>query len=134
VAKGNAPAALFLPPDQDFSLRVRVTVDFGATYDAGVLCVYAQDQTWANLCFEYSPQNQPMIVSVVTRGASDDCNSVVVAAARSTCASTAGRAPGSFITRWMAAPGIWCVTLGWMPGGNRRCQAKLLKICALNLL
>src|SRR5207342_974724 len=33
---------------------------------------------WAKLCFEYSPQHQPMIVSVVTRGVSDDCNSVVI--------------------------------------------------------
>jgi uncharacterized protein len=79
VAKGDAPAALFTPPDPDFTLRARVTVDFGATYDAGVLCIYAEDQAWAKLCFEYSPQGQPMIVSVVTRRTSDDCNSVVVA-------------------------------------------------------
>jgi regulation of enolase protein 1 (concanavalin A-like superfamily) len=73
-----APAALFLPPDRSFMLSARVTVGFGATYDAGVLHVRAADDRWAKLCFEYSPQGEPMVVSVVNRGVSDDCNSVVV--------------------------------------------------------
>ena len=76
--KSNAPIALFVPPDHAFCLQARVTVDFAATYDAGTLFVYAHDALWAKLCFEYSPQQQPMIVSVVTRGVSDDCNSVGV--------------------------------------------------------
>ena len=33
---------------------------------------------WAKLCLELSPQGEVMVVSVVTRGASDDCNSVIV--------------------------------------------------------
>ena len=33
------------------------------------------ERTWAKLCLELSPQGRPMIVSVVTRGVSDDCNS-----------------------------------------------------------
>ncbi len=76
--KNNAPIALFVPPDPAFCLQVKVTVGFSATYDAGTLFVYANDAFWAKLCFEYSPQRQPMIVSVVTRDVSDDCNSVVV--------------------------------------------------------
>jgi regulation of enolase protein 1 (concanavalin A-like superfamily) len=43
-----------------------------------VLFVYADNATWAKLCFEVSPQRQPMIVSVVTRGLSDDCNSLPI--------------------------------------------------------
>jgi regulation of enolase protein 1 (concanavalin A-like superfamily) len=78
LVKSNAPIALFVPPDHAFCLRARVTVEFAATYDAGTLLVYAHDALWAKLCFEYSPQQQPMIVSVVTRGVSDDCNSVYV--------------------------------------------------------
>ena len=77
--KNNAPLAPFAPPDPAFSLQARVTVDFAATYDAGTLFVHAHDALWAKLCFEYSPQQHPMIVSVVTRGLSDDCNSVGVA-------------------------------------------------------
>ncbi|HML23771.1 MAG TPA: DUF1349 domain-containing protein [Aggregatilinea sp.] len=74
----NGPAAVFAPPVGDFLLSARVTVNFGATFDAGVLLLYERDDLWTKLCFEYSPQHEPMIVSVVTRGFSDDCNSVVI--------------------------------------------------------
>ena len=73
----NAPA-LVAEPSGDFRLSARVTVDFAATYDAGVLILHASDRAWAKLCFEYSPQREPMVVSVVTRDVSDDCNSFVV--------------------------------------------------------
>lgn len=62
----------------DFTLSARVTVGFESTFDAGVLMLYTDERTWAKLCFEYSPQRQPMVVSVVTRGVSDDCNSIDV--------------------------------------------------------
>jgi regulation of enolase protein 1 (concanavalin A-like superfamily) len=74
----NTPAALFSPPDSSFLLSARVGVDFGSTFDAGVLQVRAGADQWAKFCFEFSPDRQPMIVSVVTRGISDDCNSVVI--------------------------------------------------------
>jgi hypothetical protein len=71
--KLNAPR-LVTPLTGDFLLSARVTVDFRADFDAGVLLVYAGERTWAKLCFEYSPQRLPMVVSVVTRGVSDDAN------------------------------------------------------------
>ena len=74
----NVPSALFVPPDPSFLLSARVAVDFASTYDAGVLQLRERDGVWAKLCFEYSPRKQPMVVSVVTRGASDDCNSTVI--------------------------------------------------------
>jgi regulation of enolase protein 1 (concanavalin A-like superfamily) len=74
----NAPALLGTP-DGDFILSARVEVDFEQTYDAGVLALWQDGTTWAKLCFEYSPQQDPMVVSVVTRGVSDDCNSTVIA-------------------------------------------------------
>jgi regulation of enolase protein 1 (concanavalin A-like superfamily) len=74
----TAPAALFSPSDDSFLLSARVNVDFLSTFDAGVLQVRTADDQWAKFCFEYSPDDQPMIVSVVTRGRSDDCNSVVI--------------------------------------------------------
>jgi uncharacterized protein len=73
----NAPA-LVGAAGGDYLLSARVTVDFAATYDAGVLVLHEREDLWAKLCFEYSPQRQPMVVSVVTRGVSDDCNSFVV--------------------------------------------------------
>ena len=72
-------SALTIERDGDFSLTARVEVGFVGTYDAGVLCLWHDENTWAKLCFEYSPQGQPMVVSVVTRDYSDDVNSVVVA-------------------------------------------------------
>jgi regulation of enolase protein 1 (concanavalin A-like superfamily) len=67
-----------LPPAGDFTLAARVTVEFGSTFDAGVLLLHARERHWAKCCFEYSPQGRPTAVSVVTRGLSDDCNSFEV--------------------------------------------------------
>jgi uncharacterized protein len=64
-----------LPPAGDFTLAARVSVEFASVYDAGVLLVHAGERQWAKLCFEYSPQQRPTLVTVVTRGTSDDCNS-----------------------------------------------------------
>ncbi len=75
--KLNAPALLG-GASGDFLLSARVTVEFAGTYDAGVLVVHASDRLWGKLCFEFSPQREPMVVSVVTRDVSDDCNSFVV--------------------------------------------------------
>jgi regulation of enolase protein 1 (concanavalin A-like superfamily) len=75
--KASAPA-LVGPTRGDFMLSARVEVEFAASFDAGALMLWKDERTWAKLCFEYSPQREPMVVSVVTRGVSDDCNSVVV--------------------------------------------------------
>lgn len=74
----NTPRLMF-NPQGDFMLSATVTVPFASTYDAGVLLAHVDETHWGKLCFEYSPQNEPMIVSVVTKGDSDDCNSVVIA-------------------------------------------------------
>jgi regulation of enolase protein 1 (concanavalin A-like superfamily) len=74
----NAAALLGVAPEGDFQLSARVTVDFAATYDAGVLLIWVEDRRWAKLCFEFSPDGEPMVVSVVTRGVSDDANAFVV--------------------------------------------------------
>ncbi len=62
----------------DFQFSARVTVDFASTFDAGVLALWIDESHWAKLCFEFSPLRQPMIVSVVTEGTSDDANSSLV--------------------------------------------------------
>jgi len=74
----NAPRLLTAAPAGDFQLAARVEVGFGATYDAGVLLLWSGFDAWAKLCFELSPQGQPMVVSVVTRGRSDDANGFIV--------------------------------------------------------
>jgi uncharacterized protein len=63
----------------DFRLSARVSADLRSTFDAGALVLHAGDGAWVKLALERSPQGEAMIVSVVTRGRSDDCNGTVVA-------------------------------------------------------
>ena len=77
-AKLDAPA-LVGRTGGDFLLSARVEVGFASTFDAGVLALWHDERTWAKLCLEYSPDGEAMVVSVVTRSTSDDCNSAVVA-------------------------------------------------------
>lgn len=77
-ASTDSAPALVAPIEGDFTLSARVHVGFRATFDAGVLVVRHSPTQWAKLCFEYSPQRQPMVVSVVTNGVSDDANSTPI--------------------------------------------------------
>jgi regulation of enolase protein 1 (concanavalin A-like superfamily) len=65
-------------PEGDWMLSARVEAQLRSTFDAGALILWADERTWAKLAFERSPQGVGMIVSVATRGLSDDCNSTVV--------------------------------------------------------
>ena len=71
----NAPALLFAP-EGDFVFSAKIKLKFKATFDAGVLLIYQNEGSWAKLCFEYAPHGFPLVVSVVTKGTSDDCNSL----------------------------------------------------------
>ena len=70
----SAPILLFTP-GSDYVLTARVTVKFAVKWDAGALMLWGDDHHWAKLSFELSPERQPTLVTVVTRGLSDDCNS-----------------------------------------------------------
>jgi regulation of enolase protein 1 (concanavalin A-like superfamily) len=74
VAK-TAPILLFTP-GADYVLSARVTVQFATKWDAGALMLWGDDHHWAKLSFEFSPDQKPTLVTVVTRGLSDDCNSL----------------------------------------------------------
>jgi regulation of enolase protein 1 (concanavalin A-like superfamily) len=78
VNLSNASALLF-PTSGPCTLSAQVTVNHLATYDAGVLMIYENPSMWAKLCLELSPQGIPTVVSVVTKGVSDDCNAFPVA-------------------------------------------------------
>lgn len=75
--QASAPALSFLV-DGNFQLSATVTVDFAATFDAGVLFVHQTGDDWAKLCFERAPTGTPTVVSVVTRVVSDDANGPTV--------------------------------------------------------
>lgn len=81
-AEVASPPMLICEPSGDFAFSARVGVEFASAYDAGVLVLYRDESCWAKLCFERSPQEQPMVVSVVTRGTSDDCNHFAVKGSR----------------------------------------------------
>ncbi|RKN37821.1 DUF1349 domain-containing protein [Micromonospora endolithica] len=74
----NAPTLLGVPPTGDFQFSARVTVEFAASFDAGVLLLWFDERHWGKLCFELSPDGEPMIVSVIARGVADDANAFVV--------------------------------------------------------
>lgn len=77
VVVANAPREV-VPVEGDFVLSARVAATFAATFDAGALFVWGDERRWAKLAFELSPHAERMVVSVVTRERSDDCNSTVV--------------------------------------------------------
>ena len=62
----------------DFLLAATVSAEHRATFDAGALLLWRDETTWAKLAVERAPDGRAMVVSVVTRGVSDDCNSVVL--------------------------------------------------------
>jgi len=75
----HAATSLGFVPTQDFALSARVRVRGPrTTFDAGVLAIWGDRDHWAKLCFEFSPQGEAMVVSVVTNEYSDDCNSTLV--------------------------------------------------------
>ena len=77
-APKNGARLLGLPPEGDWQLSARVTVDFQGTFDAGTLFLFADEDHWSKLAFEYSPDDQGMVVSVITRGTSDDANGWII--------------------------------------------------------
>lgn len=74
----NALTLIGMPISSDFQFSSKVTVAFDSDYDAGALLIWADSKIWAKLCFEYSPDKEFMVVSVVTQLASDDVNSYVL--------------------------------------------------------
>jgi uncharacterized protein len=76
--KLNAPCLLGPAPAGDFQLSARVRAGLAATYDAGALLLYVHEHSWVKLALERSPDGEALVVSVVTRGVSDDANAFAV--------------------------------------------------------
>jgi len=73
----NSPILLF-PASRDFWFSAKVTVDFKSRFDAGALAIYANGKNWVKFALEMSNNMKPSIVTVVTRGLSDDCTSQAI--------------------------------------------------------
>jgi regulation of enolase protein 1 (concanavalin A-like superfamily) len=78
AATASAPLRLVAAPDGDFQLRAHVRAELRATFDAGAVFVHSGPDRWAKLALERSPAGVDTIVTVVTRGVSDDANGVAV--------------------------------------------------------
>ncbi len=73
----NAPKLLFTP-DSDFVLVAHVGQAFRHKWDGGALVLKQDDLHWIKFCFEMDYTGAHRVVSVVTQGVSDDCNSVEI--------------------------------------------------------
>jgi uncharacterized protein len=75
----NAPKLLFLA-DSNFVLTAAVHHAFLSKWDGGAIVLKADSLNWIKFCFEKDYTLQKRVVSVVTKGISDDCNSAAVQA------------------------------------------------------
>jgi regulation of enolase protein 1 (concanavalin A-like superfamily) len=67
-----ATPVLLFPAPKDFWFSAKVSVDFKSLFDAGALIVFVDEQNWVKFAFESQDGKTGSIVSVVTRGLSDD--------------------------------------------------------------
>ena len=79
-AEGILPESLSNAPfyytevEGDFVLRVKVSHAFTDVYDSASVMVMKDLTCWAKACFEHTDFHTHAVVSVVTRGSSDDAN------------------------------------------------------------
>jgi regulation of enolase protein 1 (concanavalin A-like superfamily) len=71
----NAPKLLF-EADSNFVFVASVQHKFDSKWDGGALVIKQDSLNWVKLCFEKDYIGARRVVSVVTKGISDDCNSV----------------------------------------------------------
>lgn len=69
----NAPF-YYTEIDGDFVLKVKVSHDFIDTYDSASVMVMKDLNCWAKCCYELTDFGTHAVVSVVTKGDSDDAN------------------------------------------------------------
>jgi regulation of enolase protein 1 (concanavalin A-like superfamily) len=73
----NAPRLSFTA-DPNFVLTAEIHHDFTSKWDGGAIVLEADKLNWIKFCFEKDYTGVHRVVSVVTKGISDDCNSVAI--------------------------------------------------------
>ena len=73
----NAPRLSFTT-DKNFVLTVAIHHDFISKWDGGAIVLETDKMNWIKFCFEKDYTGLHRVVSVVTHGISDDCNSVAI--------------------------------------------------------
>ena len=123
VTNLNAATVLAEAPAGDFQFTAQVGVDFASAFDAGVLLLWLNERYWAKLCFEYSPGEEPIIVSVVnresptTQTASSSTDAWCGYGFLESTTSTPTTPPST------ASPGSWSVPSYWPSTASRRRSA-----------
>lgn len=74
ATSSNVSSAPFLytPVTADFTAVTQLSVVMKEQCDSACLMMWQDEKNWAKICFEYMDK-QPSIVTVITRGRSDDC-------------------------------------------------------------
>jgi regulation of enolase protein 1 (concanavalin A-like superfamily) len=73
----NAPKLLFAA-DSNFVFTAAIEHAFESKWDGGALVLKQDSANWIKFCFEKDYTGARRVVSVVTKGVSDDCNSVEI--------------------------------------------------------
>jgi regulation of enolase protein 1 (concanavalin A-like superfamily) len=73
----NAPKLLF-EADNDFVFSACIEHSFVSKWDGGAIVIKQDSLNWIKFCFEKDYTGAKRVVSVVTKGISDDCNSVEI--------------------------------------------------------
>lgn len=73
----NAPKLLFTA-DSNFILTASIEHTFESKWDGGAIVLKQDSLNWIKFCFEKDYTGARRVVSVVTKGVSDDCNSVEI--------------------------------------------------------
>lgn len=76
--KANSAPNLTFNADSEFIFNAKITTNLDNKWDGGVLFINYDDGNWAKLCFEKDYKGIKRIVTVVTNGVSDDCNSEII--------------------------------------------------------
>jgi regulation of enolase protein 1 (concanavalin A-like superfamily) len=69
---------LLFDADRDFIFTAKITHAFTDKWDAGDLVLEADEHNWLKFCFEKDYTGKHRVVSVLTRGFSDDVNSIAI--------------------------------------------------------
>jgi len=73
----RSPRVVFRP-EGPFILTAKIRPEFRHRWDASVLVLYNDSESFAKFCFEHDFQGAPRVVSVVCDGTGDHCNSYLV--------------------------------------------------------
>lgn len=77
----NAPKLLF-EADSNFILTASIEHGFLNKWDGGALVLKQDSLNWIKCCFEKDYTGAKRVVTVVTKGISDDCNSVDISSSK----------------------------------------------------